>query len=96
MLQFLICPELCVVIFFSVRPFCCILFLQLVNCVGFVQDQNSSSVTTEEICVASESEKSNPIEDSSSHVTRSCKSVKAGEKAPEEVIKLWKENGFSR
>ncbi|XP_062077947.1 uncharacterized protein LOC133782627 [Humulus lupulus] len=34
--------------------------------------------------------------DDISHVMRSCKSVKkAGQKAPEEVIKLWKENGFS-
>ncbi|XP_062098297.1 uncharacterized protein LOC133804148 isoform X2 [Humulus lupulus] len=61
---------------------------------GLDHDQTSSSVTTEEICVATESQKSN-LEDGNSHVMRSCKSAKAGEKAPEEVIKLWKENGFS-
>ncbi|PON93876.1 tRNA (adenine(58)-N(1))-methyltransferase non-catalytic subunit TRM [Trema orientale] len=62
---------------------------------GGLDDQTSSSVTTEEICVASENEISNLLEDNISHGTRSSKSVKAGEKAPEEVIKLWKENGFS-
>ncbi|PON52129.1 Stigma-specific protein [Parasponia andersonii] len=52
-------------------------------------------VTTEEICAAYENEISNLLEDNISHGTRSSKSVKAGEKAPEEVIKLWKDNGFS-
>ncbi|PON70744.1 tRNA (adenine(58)-N(1))-methyltransferase non-catalytic subunit TRM [Parasponia andersonii] len=65
------------------------------NTKGGLDDQTSSSVTTDEICVASENEISNLVEDNISHGTRGSKSVKAGEKAPEEVIKLWKENGFS-
>ncbi|XP_024026582.1 tRNA (adenine(58)-N(1))-methyltransferase non-catalytic subunit trm6 isoform X2 [Morus notabilis] len=62
---------------------------------GGLKDQ-TSPVCPEEICDESENGKSNILlEDSLSPVIRSCKSVKAGEKAPEEVVKLWKENGFS-
>lgn len=31
-----------------------------------------------------------------SPIIKPCKSVKPGQKAPQEAIKLWKENGFSR
>ena len=62
-----------------------------------MQDQSSSSVTTEEICDASENGKTNILlEETITPAIRSSKSVKAGEKAPHDVIKLWKENGFSR
>lgn len=63
---------------------------------GGLNDDQTSSVCTEEICDGSEIGKSNILlEDSNSQVLRNCKSVKAGQKAPEEFIKFWKENGFS-
>ncbi|KAL5557898.1 hypothetical protein UlMin_034109 [Ulmus minor] len=35
------------------------------------------------------------LDDATPQGTKTCKTVKAGERAPKEVIKLWKENGFS-
>lgn len=62
-----------------------------------MQDQTSLSVTTEEICDASENGKPNILlEETITPAIKSSKSVKAGEKAPDCVMKLWKENGFSR
>ncbi|KAK7275206.1 hypothetical protein RIF29_16315 [Crotalaria pallida] len=62
-------------------------------------DQMGASVSMEEICNSSE----NVISDLGAEKTdntnipakRVCKAAKAGEKAPQEIIDSWKENGFS-
>ncbi|KAK7275209.1 hypothetical protein RIF29_16318 [Crotalaria pallida] len=62
-------------------------------------DQMGASVSMEEICNSSE----NVISDLGAENTdntnipakRVCKAAKAGEKAPQEIIDSWKENGFS-
>lgn len=55
------------------------------------------SDSMEEISVSSENGMANPIPETTvSPINKTFKSAKAGEKASQEAIKLWKENGFSR
>lgn len=62
-----------------------------------MQHQVSSTVSVEEISSPSEKEMSDLIpETSDSLVNKSGKSRKAGNKASQQAIDLWKENGFSR
>lgn len=57
----------------------------------------SSTVSVEEISSPSKKEMSDLIpETSDSLVNKSGKSRKAGNKASQQAIELWKENGFSR
>ncbi|KAK9946948.1 hypothetical protein M0R45_012385 [Rubus argutus] len=59
-------------------------------------DQISSDVGTEEVSPTSEKVISDLIpESTNSQEVKICKSAKLGEKASQEIISLWKENGFS-
>ncbi|XP_050364778.1 uncharacterized protein LOC126783363 [Argentina anserina] len=59
-------------------------------------EQVSSMVGKEEVSLAPDKIKSELISDTTSFVERKLsKSAKLGEKAPHEIISLWKENGFS-
>ncbi|WJX15664.1 hypothetical protein P8452_05777 [Trifolium repens] len=59
-------------------------------------DQMSASVSMEEISHSSENVISDlGAENSSFPALRACKAIKAGEKASQEMIDSWKENGFS-
>lgn len=63
-----------------------------------MQDHISSPVNMEEISGDPENgaSESDLLQASTSPIIKSCRSLKAGEKAQPEVVKLWKENGFSR
>lgn len=62
-----------------------------------MQEQISSSVSVEDISLSSENGVSDlTLEISHSPVNNVSKSHKVGEKASQEALKLWKENGFSR
>lgn len=62
-----------------------------------MQEQKSSSVSMEDISLSSENAVSDLIlESNHSPVNKISKSHKVGEKASQETLKLWKENGFSR
>ncbi|XP_048332390.2 uncharacterized protein LOC107408411 isoform X2 [Ziziphus jujuba] len=65
------------------------------NMKSSISDQISSPVSMEEISIAPENGISDFSHATISPVTKSCRSLKAGEKAQPEVIKLWKENGFT-
>lgn len=65
-------------------------------CYRFWQDQISLPVSMEEISIAPENGISDLPQATISPEIKSCRSLKAGEKAQPEVIKLWKENGFTR
>jgi tRNA (adenine-N(1)-)-methyltransferase non-catalytic subunit len=60
----------------------------------------NASVSMEEISHSSENVISDlgaeNAENSSFPALRACKAIKAGEKASQEMIDSWKENGFSR
>jgi tRNA (adenine-N(1)-)-methyltransferase non-catalytic subunit len=57
----------------------------------------SSSVGMEEIPPSTENEIADIIPETTvSLVNKMSKSTKAGNKAPQQAIDLWKENGFSR
>ncbi|KAL5778191.1 hypothetical protein ACOSP7_011117 [Xanthoceras sorbifolium] len=59
-------------------------------------DQISSSVSMEDISLSSENVVSDIIPETTlSPVSKFCKAPKAGEKASQEALMLWKENGFS-
>ncbi|KAH7567143.1 hypothetical protein JRO89_XS07G0023200 [Xanthoceras sorbifolium] len=59
-------------------------------------DQISSSVSMEDISLSSENVVSDIIPETTlSPVSKFCKAPKAGEKASQEALTLWKENGFS-
>ncbi|KAK9270304.1 hypothetical protein L1049_025882 [Liquidambar formosana] len=59
-------------------------------------EMQSNSVSMEEITVSSENGMLELVPETTvSPVTKTFKSTKAGEKASQEAIKLWKENGFS-
>lgn len=61
-----------------------------------MQDQISSPANMEEISGDPENGASDLLQALTSPIIKSCRSLKAGEKAQPEVVKLWKENGFSR
>ncbi|KAK7280740.1 hypothetical protein RJT34_25807 [Clitoria ternatea] len=58
-------------------------------------DQMCASTSIEEISHLSENGISDPGAKNTEPVTKACKAPKAGEKAQQEVIDLWKKNGFS-
>ncbi|KAK7275208.1 hypothetical protein RIF29_16317 [Crotalaria pallida] len=62
-------------------------------------DQMGASVSMEEICNSSENVISDlgveNTDNTNIPAKRVCKAAKAGEKAPQEIIDSWKENGFS-
>lgn len=55
-----------------------------------------NTVNMEETNLSSEKGVSELPETAASPVVKAYKASKAGEKAPREAIKLWRENGFSR
>lgn len=65
-----------------------------------LQDQMCASVSMEEISHSSENGISDLGAENTENTTipaiKACKATKAGEKASQEIIGLWKENGFSR
>lgn len=62
-----------------------------------VQEQAPSSVDVEDKSLSSEKGDSDLTSDATvSPVIKVCKAPKAGEKASQGVLKLWKDNGFSR
>ncbi|TXG52071.1 hypothetical protein EZV62_021240 [Acer yangbiense] len=61
-----------------------------------VQDQISSYVVMEDISISSENVVSDIVPETTlSPASKFCKAPNAGEKASQEALKLWKENGFS-
>ncbi|KAK1554742.1 hypothetical protein Q3G72_016672 [Acer saccharum] len=59
-------------------------------------DQISSSIVMEDISISSENVVSDIVPETTlSPASKFCKVPKAGEKASQEALKLWKENGFS-
>lgn len=62
-----------------------------------MQHQMSSSVSMEEISPPCENDMSDLIPETTvSLVNKKGNSTKAGNKAPQQAIDLWKKNGFSR